>query len=500
MKSQVIETVTIAQAKDTILQAADLYFAQDQRGRYRMERRRARPVCLMGPAGVGKTEIVRQAAQEKNLAFLSYSITHHTRQSIIGLPRLIQGNVEGRSVSMTEYTMSEIIAQVYRTMEETGRNQGILFLDEFNCASESLRPIMLQLLQDKSFGPHPIPDGWMLVLAGNPPEYNRAASDLDPVTADRMRLVHIVPDYPAWRAYAKSHGIHPIVLSYLDNQKDHFYLCRRDGEGTALVTARGWEDLSIMMTCLEEAGETLDLALVAQYIQAGDVARSFFHYYTQYAAIISSGILDKVLDASPQALPAIQKMNFQRSWSLISALLRRLQTIAEHAVALDDVTAQVHQVLSALALELQQDTSLSQSLSETLLTRAGDLENRPAQAFLRARAMENVDSPAGWENVKSRFRTELLAPRNVAFSNAEHAISCAIAVCRRALEGMPHLEFLFNTITDSPAMLKIISCSTSPEFKALFQDVVFDPDQAGQLLEEQLNPAEPPDPQKEAVS
>lgn len=235
MKSQIIETVTIAQAKDTIAQAADIYFSRDQRGRYRMERRRARPVCLMGPAGVGKTEIVRQVAQDKGLAFLSYSITHHTRQSIIGLPRLIQGTMEGRTVSMTEYTMSEIIAQIYRTMEETSLQEGILFLDEFNCASESLRPIMLQLLQDKSFGPHAIPDGWMLVLAGNPTEYNRAASALDPVTADRMRLVHIVPDYPAWRAYAKTRDIHPVVLSYLDNHKEHFYICQREEDGTALV-------------------------------------------------------------------------------------------------------------------------------------------------------------------------------------------------------------------------------------------------------------------------
>ncbi|MCI8399187.1 MAG: hypothetical protein HFF90_07285 [Oscillibacter sp.] len=59
MKSQIVETVTIAQAKDTILQAAAVYFARDQRGNYTLQRRRARPICLMGPAGIGKTEIVR---------------------------------------------------------------------------------------------------------------------------------------------------------------------------------------------------------------------------------------------------------------------------------------------------------------------------------------------------------------------------------------------------------------------------------------------------------
>ena len=91
MKSQVIESVTIAQARKAIAQAVRVYFRKDRLGRYCMDRRRARPLCLMGPAGIGKTEIVRQAAEEAGLAFLSYSITHHTRQSIIGLPRLVQG-------------------------------------------------------------------------------------------------------------------------------------------------------------------------------------------------------------------------------------------------------------------------------------------------------------------------------------------------------------------------------------------------------------------------
>ena len=64
MKAQVVEQVTVAQAKTAIAQTAALYFAKDANGRYRIDRRRARPVCLMGPAGIGKTEVVRQVAEE----------------------------------------------------------------------------------------------------------------------------------------------------------------------------------------------------------------------------------------------------------------------------------------------------------------------------------------------------------------------------------------------------------------------------------------------------
>lgn len=331
MKVQVTETVTIAQAKTALEQTARLYFSKDKNGGYRMDRRRARPVCLMGPAGIGKTEIVRQVAEEQGLAFLSYSVTHHTRQSAIGLPRLIQREIDGREVSMTEYTMSEIIAEVYRVTRETGKSEGILFLDEFNCASETLRPIMLQLLQAKTFGPHAIPDGWMLVLAGNPTEYNAAASTLDAVTADRMCMLHLRADYDAWRAYMTRHGVHPIVLSYLDDHRRQFYVFEKGADGTALVTARGWEDLSVMLRMMEEQDFAVDLPFIAQFIQSAQVAREFLTYYRQYAAIIASGVAEEILLAEPtrELIAKVDAMSFTERWALTSVLLLRLEALCE---------------------------------------------------------------------------------------------------------------------------------------------------------------------------
>lgn len=333
MKAQVVEQVTVAQAKTAIAQTAALYFAKDANGRYRIDRRRARPVCLMGPAGIGKTEVVRQVAEEQGLAFLSYSVTHHTRQSAIGLPRLSECEVDGRTVPITEYTMSEIIAEVYRVMRESGKKEGILFLDEFNCESETLRPIMLQLLQSKTFGPHTIPDGWMLVLAGNPSEYNVSARALDAVTADRLRMLWLQPDYNAWRAYMVSRGVHPVVLSYLDDHRRQFYVFEKGKDGEALVTARGWEDLSVMLRMMEEFGYPVDLPFVAQYIQSAQVAREFISYYHQYSTIIASGLADAVFTNSltEKQEKKLSEMSFPQKWALTAVVLTRLEQICADA-------------------------------------------------------------------------------------------------------------------------------------------------------------------------
>ena len=48
-------------------------------------------------------------------------------------------------------------------MERTGVKEGILFLDEINCISETLTPMMLQFLQCKTFGNQQLPAGWVVV-------------------------------------------------------------------------------------------------------------------------------------------------------------------------------------------------------------------------------------------------------------------------------------------------------------------------------------------------
>ena len=189
--------MNIKRAKEEIEHTVKAYLAKDALGEYAIPAIRQRPILLMGPPGIGKTQVMEQAARECGVALVAYTITHHTRQSAVGLPFIRQRNYGGRDVSVTEYTMSEIIASVYAKMEATGLKEGVLFIDEINCVSETLAPTMLQFLQGKAFGNHKIPEGWIIVAAGNPPEYNKSVREFDIVTMDRIRRIDVEPDLPA---------------------------------------------------------------------------------------------------------------------------------------------------------------------------------------------------------------------------------------------------------------------------------------------------------------
>ena len=274
--------MNIKRAKEEIKDTVQAYLLKDEWGEYAIPAIRQRPVLLMGPPGVGKTQIMEQVARECGVGLVAYTITHHTRQSAVGLPFIDKKVFGGREYSVTEYTMSEIVASVYDKIEETGLKEGILFIDEINCVSETLAPTMLQFLQCKTFGGHRIPDGWLIAAAGNPPEYNKSVREFDVVTLDRIKMIQVEPDLGVWQEYAFRENIHPSIISYLDIKGQYFCQIETTVDGKRFATPRGWEDLSQLIWVYERLGKKVDREVVGQYIQHPKISKDFANYLELY--------------------------------------------------------------------------------------------------------------------------------------------------------------------------------------------------------------------------
>ena len=315
--------MNIKQAKEDIKNAVSAYLTKDQFGNYVIPVERQRPVFLMGAPGIGKTAIMEQIAQELQIGLISYSMTHHTRQSALGLPFIVKKNYGGVEYSISEYTMSEIIASVYDLMEETGLKEGILFLDEINCVSETLAPSMLQFLQYKTFGRHCVPSGWIVVTAGNPPEYNNSVREFDIVTWDRLKRIDVEPDYEVWKEYAYIKGTHPAITTYLDVKKDNFYKIETTVDGKSFVTARGWSDLSDMIKLYEQKEILITEQLVIQYLQNKKIPKGFAVYYDLFKKYRSDYQIDKIMagKAGKEIVKRAKAARFDERLSLLGLLI-----------------------------------------------------------------------------------------------------------------------------------------------------------------------------------
>lgn len=460
--------MNIKQAKEYIKQSVLMYLKKDEFGEYRIPVRAQRPVFLLGAPGIGKTAIMEQIAQEMSIALVSYSMTHHTRQSALGLPYITEKDYNGLKSRVSEYTMSEIIASVYDTIEASGKKEGILFLDEINCVSETLAPSMLQFLQYKVFGKHTVPEGWVVVTAGNPPEFNRSVREFDVVTMDRLKLLEVAPDYECWREYALDMGVHNVILSFLELKKEYFYKIETTVSGRSYVTARGWEDLSTIIKMYEEEGYTVDENLVGQYINNDRISREFSAYYELYNRYRRNYAIDDILagNISEDSIKLAAKAAFDERLSLVSMLLDRTMSDIKAIMEEYDYHSDLVNVLKAmkgiedgrlLSETVDKERQKHENLIYTLKS-AGAMSNDERRKQLKIinflqQANKNAAND-GFSGIKQKYDESILTLRE------------RTEAAKTELKSM--FDFVNSSFGEENEMLIVVSALTAGKYSAAF--------------------------------
>ena len=487
--------MNIKEAKEQIRIAMEAYLARDDYGDYEIPMERQRPVFLMGPPGIGKTAIMEQLARELDVAFVSYSMTHHTRQSALGLPYIAKKTYGGKEFSVSEYTMSEIIAAVYDAMEATGKREGILFLDEINCVSETLAPAMLQFLQFKVFGRHAVPAGWIVVTAGNPPEYNRSVKEFDIVTWDRLKRIDAEPDYDAWKEYAYQSGVHPAILTYLEGRKGDFYRVETTAGGKSFVTARGWSDLGEMLRVCEKRSLPVGEKLVSQYLQNPRVARDFAIYYDLFQKYRSDYQIGAILagETPKEIVNRARRASFDEKLAILGLLLDALSEEFQALDTAESATAALLQAMKEIRLSLSEPgEDVFPALDRQTAVLRGALEGEGASlapdAAARARLRKTLDMLAeqgealrrdGVENGTEALRwmkgdyDRRIKERKAEAETAGAHLSHAFAFCREAFSQGQELLIFVTELSVNPHANRFIARHGSADYAAHSRELLF---------------------------
>jgi hypothetical protein len=163
------------------------------------------PVLLVGPHGVGKSQLMAQAAEKLGVSHIVRDLSLMEPPDLIGMPVIEDGR--------TIYAPPAFLP--------TG-GDGLLCLEEINRADRVMRAPCLQLMTERALNDYRLPPGWLPVACVNPAEGGYDVDELDPALMSRFVVIHIRADVAEWLKWAGAHGVHADVIGYAQADKTIF--------------------------------------------------------------------------------------------------------------------------------------------------------------------------------------------------------------------------------------------------------------------------------------
>ncbi|MCI8694684.1 MAG: AAA domain-containing protein [Lachnospiraceae bacterium] len=233
-----------------------------------------RPVFIWGAPGIGKSAIVQEFADSLGLACVSLLGSQLAPEDIIGVPQIR----DGYSVFCPPRTIAR-------------QEPYVLFLDELNACTPEVQKAFYSLIHERRIGEYWLPEGSIVVGAGNRTQDNAITRPMSSALVNRMFHVELTASPRLWLEWAAENGIHPYIYDYISTRPDHLWAKPPKSE-EPFSTPRSWHMLS---DAIHSYGPDIDeeaLRILAAGCLSARHATQFLAYIRQ---IRSQYALDKIL-------------------------------------------------------------------------------------------------------------------------------------------------------------------------------------------------------------
>jgi MoxR-like ATPase len=189
------------------------------------------PLHIWGACGVGKSQIVAQVADDLKIDFLDVRAVQLDPVDLRGLPRIAS--------DQTEWVPPKFLP--------TG-GKGILFLDELTSAPQMTQAGCYQLVLDRKLGEYTLPDGWVVIAAGNPASERGVHFSMPRPLRNRFVHLDLEPDLDDWCKWAVKAHIRPEIIAFLRFKPELLHTADATSDANAWPTPRSWDMASRVLS------------------------------------------------------------------------------------------------------------------------------------------------------------------------------------------------------------------------------------------------------------
>jgi len=194
---------------------------------------------LLSPPGLGKSEMVYEAAREAGLPCRSLLGTQIAPEDVSGIPRIIGE----RSVFCPPRILLPETPEPF-----------CLFLDELPACAPDVQKAFYSLLLERRLGEHALPAGTWVVAAGNRLQDRALVRAMSSALVNRVIILQLRLDIDEWLAWGERAGVREDILSFIRTVPDSL-MRPVSADPVPFSTPRAWALLSRALDLIEAAGQ-----------------------------------------------------------------------------------------------------------------------------------------------------------------------------------------------------------------------------------------------------
>lgn len=183
-------------------------------------------VFLWGAPGIGKSSIVKQIAQEKEIGFIDLRLALMDPTDLKGIP------FYDKDAHQALWAPPSFLPR---------EGEGILFLDELNSAPPSVQASAYQLILDRKIGEYELPQGWSIVAAGNREGDKGVTYKMGAPLANRFVHFEMQIGVDDWCDWAYKNKIDESIIGYISYKNEHLFTFDAKDLQKSFATPRSWE-------------------------------------------------------------------------------------------------------------------------------------------------------------------------------------------------------------------------------------------------------------------